>query len=76
MRHLYGISLAVVGAGVALLMSGSALAQQKFTTVGTAGVTGVYYVVGGAICRLMNKDRLTSKTRCSVESTGEVAPQF
>ena len=45
-------------------------AQQKFVTVGTGGVTGVYYAVGGAICRLMNKDRKTHGIRCSVESTG------
>jgi TRAP transporter TAXI family solute receptor len=47
-----------------------ALAQQKFITVGTGGVTGVYYAVGGAICRLMNKDRAKTGIRCSVESTG------
>lgn len=47
-----------------------AAAQQKFVTVGTGGVTGVYYAVGGAICRLMNKDRQKTGVRCSVESTG------
>jgi TRAP transporter TAXI family solute receptor len=33
-------------------------------------VTGVYYAAGGAICRLVNKDRKTHGIRCSVESTG------
>jgi uncharacterized protein len=47
-----------------------ASAQQKFVTIGTGGVTGVYYAVGGAICRLMNKNRAESGLRCSVESTG------
>src|SRR5918995_6459008 len=47
-----------------------AVAQQKFITVGTGGVTGVYYAVGGAICRLVNKDRKEHGLRCSVESTG------
>jgi len=47
-----------------------ALAQQKFVTIGTGGVTGVYYAVGGAICRLMNKNRAETGLRCSVESTG------
>src|SRR5262245_55795712 len=47
-----------------------AAAQQKFVTIGTGGVTGVYYAVGGAVCRLMNKDRQKTGIRCSVESTG------
>jgi uncharacterized protein len=47
-----------------------AVAQQKFVTIGTGGVTGVYYAVGGAVCRLMNKDRAKTGLRCSVESTG------
>ena len=58
-------------AGTALLAGASASsAQQKFVTIGTGGVTGVYYAVGGAICRLMNKDRAKTGIRCSVESTG------
>jgi hypothetical protein len=46
------------------------VAADKFITVGTGGVTGVYYAVGGAICRLMNKSRAQTGIRCSVESTG------
>ena len=50
--------------------SAPAAAQQKFVTIGTGGVTGVYYAVGGAVCRLMNKNRADTGLRCSVESTG------
>jgi TRAP transporter TAXI family solute receptor len=64
--------LKVLALAGAALLSGSitASAQQKFITIGTGGVTGVYYAVGGAICRLMNKDRAKTGIRCSVESTG------
>ncbi len=50
--------------------TGTAQAQQNFITIGTGGVTGVYYPTGGAICRLVNKGRKMHGVRCSVESTG------
>jgi TRAP transporter TAXI family solute receptor len=62
--------LATAALVAALLAPPSALAQQKFVTIGTGGVTGVYYAVGGAMCRLVNKDRAKHGIRCSVESTG------
>jgi len=43
---------------------------QQFVTIGTGGVTGVYYPTGGAICRLVNKGKKDHGIRCSVESTG------
>jgi uncharacterized protein len=42
----------------------------EFVTIGTGGVTGVYYPTGGSICRLVNKDKKEHGVRCSVESTG------
>ena len=44
-------------------------AKTQFVTIGTGGVTGVYYPTGGAICRLVNKGRKVHGIRCSVEST-------
>ena len=63
--------LKLTGAVLALATAGGvAQAQQTFITIGTGGVTGVYYPTGGAICRLVNKDRKDHGVRCSVESTG------
>jgi len=59
--------------GFALMVGASAepvQAGQTFVTIGTGGVTGVYYPTDGAICRLVNKTRKTHGIRCSVESTG------
>jgi len=63
----------ILGAITAGLMAigGSAIAQeQQFVSIGTGGVTGVYYPTGGAICRLVNKSRKEHGIRCAVESTG------
>jgi TRAP transporter TAXI family solute receptor len=58
-------------AAATIAISGAASAQdQQFISIGTGGVTGVYYPTGGAICRLVNKSRKEHGIRCAVESTG------
>ncbi len=53
-----------------LIVSGSVVAEnQKYIVVGTGGVTGVYYPAGGAICRMVNRNRSDHGMRCVVEST-------
>jgi len=48
----------------------SAYSADKFITVGTGGIVGVYYPLGGAICRFVNAGRKDHGYRCTVESTG------
>jgi len=70
MKKIFLLGLAVLF-GMALFMGAAPTqAAQKFVTIGTGGVTGVYYATGGSICRLMNKGRKVHGIRCSVESTG------
>ena len=52
------------------LATAAAAEDPRFITIGTGGVTGVYYPTGGAICRLVNAERAQNGLRCSVESTG------
>lgn len=64
-------SLTALAAGLTLGLSALATAaDQQFVSIGTGGVTGVYYPTGGAICRLVNKGRKEHGIRCSAESTG------
>jgi hypothetical protein len=64
------VALAGAAALGATLVSADVKAETKFVSIGTGGVTGVYYPTGGAICRLVNKNRKDHGIRCSVESTG------
>ncbi len=75
MKHFFkSVKLTAVTAACALVASfganvPSAEASDKYITIGTGGVTGVYYPAGGAICRLVNRGRREHGIRCTVEST-------
>ena len=59
--------------GVGLFMGSipsTAQAKTTFVTIGTGGVTGVYYPTGGAIAKIVNNKRDIYHIRCTVESTG------
>ena len=71
MKKYFIFSLAILfGAVLFMGAAPTQAADQKFVTIGTGGVTGVYYPTGGSICRLVNKNRKVHGIRCSVESTG------
>ncbi len=45
-------------------------AKTTFVTIGTGGITGVYYPTGGAIAKMVNQKRKEYGIRATVESTG------
>ncbi|SHL06073.1 hypothetical protein SAMN05444414_104147 [Roseovarius marisflavi] len=60
-------SLAFAGA---MLAGTASFAQEKFITIGTGGQTGVYFVVGQSICRLVNRGSADHGLKCTAPSTG------
>ncbi|PAU89042.1 C4-dicarboxylate ABC transporter substrate-binding protein [Pseudomonas sp. WN033] len=56
--------------GYATLAATPAVAQQNFVTIGTGGQTGVYYVVGQSVCRLLNRNSSEHGIRCNAPSSG------
>jgi TRAP transporter TAXI family solute receptor len=63
--------IAAICLGLGLMVSPTpVVAKMTFVTIGTGGITGVYYPTGGAICRIVNKKRKVYGIRCTVESTG------
>lgn len=69
LRPSCGVALGLLAGGALLLGSPAQAQEQQFITIGTGGVTGVYYPTGGAICRLVNQGRAEHGIRCSAEST-------
>ncbi|MHA7772351.1 TAXI family TRAP transporter solute-binding subunit [Roseibium sp. M-1] len=57
-------------AAISLLAAGAAKAEETFITIGTGGQTGVYYVVGQSICRLVNRGSAEHNIKCTAPSTG------
>ena len=67
MKRLSVLSLAIVLTCSLGLTEGFA---ARYVTIGTGGVTGVYYPTGGAIAKMVNKKRKDYNLRATVESTG------
>ena len=72
MKKLTIVTIALV-VGLALTMGGmpaDVQAKTTFVTIGTGGITGVYYPTGGAIAKMVNAKRKEYGIRATVESTG------
>lgn len=54
---------------LSLLFVSCSKQQTNFVTIGTGGVTGVYYPTGGAISRMINLQKDVYQIKATVEST-------
>ena len=54
---------------VCLCITGCGAKETRFVTIGTGGVTGLYYPTGGAISRMLNKKFKQFGIKATVEST-------
>lgn len=66
MKKLFNLSVSA-----ALMLSSSVVfASDKIVTIGTGGQTGVYYVVGQSVCKLVNRTSAKTGVKCNAPSTG------
>jgi len=56
---------------VSALVAGP-VSAETFVTIGTGGQTGVYYVVGGSICKLVNRGTKDHDIKCTHTTGGSV----
>ena len=66
MRLLFMLNLVLFICAAPVLSA----AKTTFVTIGTGGITGVYYPTGGAIARIVNKKSQEYGIRATVEPTG------
>ncbi len=67
-RHF--TALAIAACSFAMVAAGGARAEETFITIGTGGQTGVYYVVGQSVCKLVNRGTKEHGIKCTAPSTG------
>lgn len=74
MRRWCASGWVMVALGILLAQAPTSAVAAQTVRIGTAGVMGIYYPIGGALCRMVNVTRKVHKLRCSVEtSEGSVA---
>ena len=54
------------------IAASGAVSAETFVTIGTGGQTGVYYVVGGSICKLVNRGTKDHDIKCTHTTGGSV----
>ncbi len=69
-KRCFLVLVMMIGMGVTTAcFPPASVAGTTFVTIGTGGITGVYYPTGGAIAKIVNQKRKIYGIRCTVEST-------
>jgi TRAP transporter TAXI family solute receptor len=63
-------AFAPIALAAGLAVTGVQAQAETFITIGTGGQTGVYYVVGQSICKLVNRGQADHGIKCTAPSTG------
>jgi hypothetical protein len=72
MRKFFAVTAAAVTAIGGISLMGAPASAETFITIGTGGQTGVYYQVGGAICKLVNRGTKDHDIKCTHTTGGSV----
>ena len=67
------LAVALTAGAFVALGTPAAQAENKNVQIGTGGQTGVYYVVGGSICKLVNRGTKKHGIKCTHTTGGSVA---
>lgn len=74
---LTAAAVAAMAFGASAVATTDAQAQRQFIAIGTGGPTGVYFVVGNSVCRMVHKEAAEGRKsgrkhgiRCAAPSTG------
>ena len=67
MKTVYFFTIVFIG--ITILLGGCKARKASFVTIGTGGVTGIYYPTGGAISQMVNKKFDEYGIKATVEST-------
>ena len=80
MKTFKNIALGAAAVGaitLASFISPSMASERTFISIGTGGPTGVYFVVGNSVCRMVHKEAAEGRKsgrmhgiRCAAPSTG------
>ena len=68
-RSVVALVIAILTSVVAVVPVPARAGAEVFASIGTGETNGIYYPVGKAICRIVNRDLATHGVRCSPEAT-------